>query len=1112
MKLTTILLTFSLAIVSAAGTYSQNTMLSVNAKNETIQSVLDQIEEQSEYHFFYNTKQINTKEEVSLSVSNKNIFAILDRLFDGKNVHYEVLDKNIILSTRVKKTETSEPASVMLPQQNRKQVTGVVVDETGEPVIGANVVEKGTTNGVVTGINGDFVLSVAPNATLQVTYIGYVTKEVNATTGTTFRVVLEEDTKAISEVVVTALGIKREEKALGYAVQNVKSEDLTTVKGVNVATSLTGKVAGVTVLNKNEFNTAPTILLRGESPLVVIDGVPFENTGLAQVSADDIEAISVLKGATASALYGSKGASGALMITTKRGAKEGLSVSVNSNTMFNMGYLVLPEVQSSYSSGEGGKYRGENSEYIWGDKLDIGRTAVQYDPTTYEWKEMPLVSKGKNNFKNFLETSFVLNNNVNVTYKGKNGSFRTSLTHVYNKGQFPGNKLNKFTYSAAGDMKLGKFSMDASITYNGSYTPQYLGSGYSGQGYMYNLIVWTGTDYDLRDFRDYWVKGKEDQLQNWHYKYDYNNPYYLAYENTRSQLQNRANAQATINYELFDWLKATARAGSDFYTQKYEYNTPLNMRNSHVGGYNLYNYRGYSFTGDALLIGDKKLGDFNIGGVLGVGLTYYQDDTMSAYTNGGITVPGYYSLKASKDLPSVSSSVSTKQTNSLYGKLEASWRSAIFLEVTGRNDWVSTLEKSERSYFYPSVSGSILVSELLEMPYWLSFMKLRSSWTMIKTAAGVYDINKVYSLSQNVWDGLSTAKYPETIRDATLAPQKSNAFEVGTAIHFLNNRIRLDVAYYTKLLYDIQRSATLSYATGFKSSLINYDEERMKKGWEVTLAGDVIKSKDLTWTATLNWGRDRYYYHKIDDTYSTDRPWVRPGERWDWIEVYDWERDPDGNIVHSGGMPVKSNYPTKAGFERADWVWGLVNHLSYKSFTLDVTFDGRVGGVAHNRLEQAMWNSGTHKDSDNEWRYDQVVNGNNSYIGEGVKIVSGSVSYDSYGNILEDTRVFAPNDVAVSYEGYIKGYHQWNGTKTSQNMRDLTFFKLRELAVGYKMPKSLLGKIGLQGAHLSLVGQNLFIWAKDFKYSDPDAIYEGHAEVLNSPSMRYVGLNIKIDF
>ncbi|MDR0573147.1 MAG: SusC/RagA family TonB-linked outer membrane protein [Tannerella sp.] len=1103
MRISAFFFFLSIFTVSATETKSQNASVNIRGNNLTIGDFIEQVEKQTDYLFIYSKSEVNLDERISLDNGKKSVKDCLKEAFVGTNVKhvfendYIVLTKNTMLS---------------VAQQSTKTISGVVLDESGEPVIGANVVEKGTTNGAITDTDGKFVLNVKKNAILQISYIGYITQETVVKNQSEITITLSEDTQALDEIVVTALGIKRSEKALGYSVQKVGGEELTAVKGANIATSLSGKIAGVTILNKNSFNTSPVIYLRGETPLVVIDGVPFENTNLGQISADDVESLDILKGATASALYGAKGASGAIMITTKRGKKEGLSVHVNSNNMFNLGQLVMPEVQHSYSSGSGGKYLQELSEYIWGDKLDIGRTAVQYDPYTYEWKEMPLVSKGKNNFKNFLQTSFVLNNNVNVTCKGKDGSLRTSFTHIYDRGQYPGNKINKFNYTVAGDIKKGKFSLDASIGYNGSYSPQTRGEGYGWYSYMYNLIVWTGTEFDLREFKDYWVKGKENEEQNWLYKYDYNNPYFLANEASQKAWDNRANGQVTASYELADWLKMTTRAGSDFYSEKYEYITPMSARNSLTGAFSLYNYRGYSFTGDALLIADKKIGDFNVGGMLGAGLNYYQKDVFSANTNSGITAPGFYSLAASIDLPSVSSTVSSRQMNSMYGKIDLSWRSAIFLEVTGRNDWVSTLAKSERSYFYPSASGSIILSELIDMPDWLSFLKIRSSYAITKTPASVYAINKVYSISQNVWNGMSMAQYPTTIRDATILPEKANTFEIGGQIHLLDNRLKLDVAHYSKLLSDIQKSATLSYASGFASALINTDEEYIKKGVEVTLSGDVIRSQDFNWTSSFNWGMDRYLYHQLDDTYSLDRPWVKKGERVDYIEAYDWQRDPEGHIIHSGGMPVKNTFYTKAGNRRADWVWGFASHLACRSFTLDVSIDGRVGGKAHNRLEQAMWNSGTHIDSDNEWRYDQVVNGNTGYVGQGVKVVSGSVSYDSYGNILKDTRVFAPNDVAVTYEAYTKTYHPWNGTVVNQNIKDLTYFKLRELAIGYKLPKPLINKIGLENLHVSLVGQNLFIWTKEFKYSDPDAVYHDNNELLNSPAIRYMGLNLKVNF
>ena len=294
----------------------------------------------------------------------------------------------------------SHPTEFGLEVQQSKKITGTVLDATGIPVIGANIMVKGTNVGTITDVDGKFTLDVAENAILQVTYIGFASQEIKVGNQTSLSITMKEDSEMLGEVVVTALGIKREEKALGYAVQKVSGETLNTVKTVDVATGLTGKIAGLNVQNSTEFNNAPTLSLRGETPLLVVDGVPYKNLTLRDIAPDDIESIDVLKGATASALYGARGGSGAVMVTTKRGQKEGLNISVNSSTMFNAGYLRKPEVQTSYSSGTGGKYRV--GDYVWGDKMDIGREAEQYNPYTHEWELQPLVSKGKNNLQNLL--------------------------------------------------------------------------------------------------------------------------------------------------------------------------------------------------------------------------------------------------------------------------------------------------------------------------------------------------------------------------------------------------------------------------------------------------------------------------------------------------------------------------------------------------------------------------------------------------------------------------------------------------------------------------------------------------------------------------------------
>lgn len=1092
------MLVASAALCFNLSTFAQDISLKIN--NVTVKEAMEQLKKTSGYSFVFSSNDINTKQRVSVSAEDATIEEVVKQILKGqKGIDYEIQGKKIIV----------RKAQQQISKSSKKiKVSGKVVDNNGTPIIGATILEKGTTNGTITDYDGNFEIDATEKSSIEISYIGYKPQQLVADSERYIAITLKEDNEVLDEVVVTALGIKREEKALGYAVQKVGGENLNKVKSVDFATNLTGKIAGLNVQNSTEFNEAPTLTLRGETPLLVIDGVPYANMTLRDIASDDIESIDVLKGATASALYGARGGSGAVMITTKKGSKEGLNIQVNSSTMFNAGYLKLPKVQTSYSTGQAGKYLP--GSYVWGDKLDIGREAEQYNPTTHEWEMQPLVSKGKNNLKNFQEFSFVTNNNLSITQKGKYGSFRTSLTHVYNKGQWPNEKLNKLTYTVSGEMNYKKFKSEAGITYNKRFYPNMGGKGYGGSGYLYNLLVWSGADFDIRDYKDYWIK--EGELSNWMDRTWYENPYLIANEITSSNDYNVINAYVNATYELTSWLKATLRSGADFYNSKYEYQTPIGTPagwGSKKGYYSVTQNSGFSINNDFLLLAEKKIKDFSFDGFLGGTIYYYNVTNMNAETKNGIILPNYYSLNASVDPAGVSKSFSRKQVNSLYAKFAASWKSIAFIEVTGRNDWSSTLPSETRSYFYPSTSGSLVLSEFIPLPKWVSFWKLRGSWTKTKQDIGVYDINKVYSISTNVWDNMTAAYNPTSIRSNTLLPSESRTYEIGTAIHFLNNRLRIDYAYYNKLDYNNTRYVTLSPTTGYSSTLVNYGETQLRKGMEITISGDIIKNKDLTWSAIFNWARDRYYYGDIDPVYSTQKPWVAKGERWDWISAYDYQRDKEGNIIHnSEGLPLINPYETIQGYSSPDWVWGLSTSLKWKNFTIDIALDGRVGGIAFSQTDQALWNSGAHIDSDNKYRYEEVVNGNKTFIGDGVKLVSGSVEWDSFGNVLYDDRVFAPNDIVVSYETYMTNMNPYIGSQRTQNFLDQTFVKLRSLSISYDLPKVICEKIKLKGAAIGFVGNNLLMWTKEFRFVDPDK----GSDSMNTPSTRYVGFNVKLDF
>lgn len=1114
LKLICVFFTFSIAFGYASNKYSQTTQLSLKINNQTVQKVLDEIEKQSEFKFFYNNKQINTARVVSVNTNNKDVFTTLEQVFTGTDIAYKVIDKNIILS---KKEWIADAGNTTVQatqqQQPTKKISGTVTDESGLPIIGASIAVKGAAIGIATDIEGNFTLNVPEKSMLKISYIGYIPQEVPVTTKSVYDIVLKENQKLLDEVVVTALGIKREEKALGYAVQKVNTKELVSSKGVDLGTSLTGKIAGLNVQNSTEFNSAPILSLRGETPLLVVDGIPYGNVSLNEIPADDIESVDVLKGATASALYGGRGSVGAIMVTTKKGSQnEGINVDVNSNTMFFSGFLALPKVQSAYSRGYGGKY---NSDYIWGDKLDIGRTAVQYDPFSYEWKEMPLTSKGKDNFRNFLQFSLVTNNNINVSQKGKYGSFRASMTHVYNRGQYPNQDLNKVTFSTGGTMNYGGFKLDAGLTYNKRISSNDNGSGYSSS-YIYDMVIWGATDYDVRDYKDYWVKGKENIQQNWYDNSWYDNPWFKAYEVVDSYDTDITNGYLNASYEITSWLKAMVRGGVDAYSKKNKWQNAMSANYSwdRKGFFGISRNSGYSFNSDAILMADKTWGKFNLDVLGGASMYYYSDDRLRNTTAGGLTVPGFYSLNASVDPIKGSSELYRKQVNSLYSKLSLSWASTYFLDLTGRNDWSSTLSKDDRSYFYPSAAASVVLSEIIPLPSFWNFWKLRSSWTISKQDAAVYGNNNAYTTTTNVWDGLGTATYPNTLIDGRgVKPKKTETIELGTAANFLKNRLFVDFAYYRKVESDFIIRGGISSATGYDNVLVNFKEKRMRNGFEISVGGRPVETSNFQWDILTNWAHDKYAYLDIDPEFSTKKPWVAKGENYYWLDIYDWDRDPQDNIIHNGGIPVKQNFKTKVGNTTPDLVWGITNTLRYKRVTMNFTIDGRVGGLSFSRTHQMLWNSGAHEDSDNHWRYEEVVNGKQTYIGQGVKVVSGSVERDSDGNIITDTRVFAPNDVVVSYEAYISKYHDSASRPSKQNVLDETFFKLRNLSITYDVPPLLCKKIGMKTASVGLTGQNLFLWAKEYKYADPDRGGDSYGyENLNSPSQRYLGINIKANF
>lgn len=1123
MKLITVFLIAACLQVSAKG-FSQK--VTVKENNAPLQKVFEAITQQTGYQFLYADEVLSHAKKVSVNLKDRSIEDALNTCLKDQQLDYVISGNTIIIKREQVTAPVTSPLAVLT-----KEVKGRVTDENGNPMEGVSVVNTKNGRGTTTDPNGFYVLQAEDGDVLRFTYVGRQSETVKVTEAkTVYDVVLSIANPEMTNLVVTALGIRRQEKALGYATQSVKGSTLQTVKGVDVATSLTGKIAGMIVKNSSEFSAEPDVTLRGEKPLIVVDGVPYGNLTLRDIPADDIETINVLKGATASALYGERGGSGAIMITTKKGAEgKGLSISVNTSSMFTAGYLAIPERQSMYGRviNSATNTYAQSGDGAWGAPME-GQEVIQWDPVSKTLKPMPYLPVGKDNFKNFLQQGYILNHNLSIAQSGEMGGFRASVTWVDNKGTYPNSKFDKLTYNVGGDIKVKKFSLSTSLSYNKYSSPNIGFNGYTGYDPMYSLLIWSAPDWDIRNYKDYWMVPNE--VQNSSYTAGNNNPYFDRYERLHTYNKDIFNGQLTLNYNILDWLKATVRTGYDNYSNKQDIRVSKGSfqgggsstvipggteiwGESKKGSFNTGLSRGYSSSTEGLLLVNKKLSDFTIDGFAGASIFYKQDEGIEARTQSGLNIPGYYSLKSSVSPVNVMSLIYKKQTNSVFGKAGVSWRNLVFLEGTFRNDWASTLAESTRSYFYPSLAGSLVLSDLIPKQNWLSFWKLRGSWTMYKTPAPIYAINDVYGIATNQWGTLGTASYPTTIRPDDLFPEASATTEVGTFASFLQNRLSLDVTLYKKRMYDFLVTSSISPASGYLSVYTNSNEERTRRGIELILNATPVKTNNLKWNVGFNWTKFATYFTQLDSLYSVKgRSWVAVGQRADYYTYNEYQTDNQGHIVMNNGVPTYKPIQTLAGYTDPDWVWGFNTSLNYKKFTLNVALDGRVGGLAQSITEMYMWRSGNHPNSLTEARYlDATKPGTKNYLADGVKVVSGTITYDANNNVVSDTRVFAPNDVYTTYKSYLEALHKgtaWGGAPSPADLYSTTFLKLREVSLSYDLPANWIKKINAKNISVSAVGQNLIYWAKQFKYSDID----GGTENFADPSLRYVGFNVKLDF
>lgn len=1031
------------------------------------------------------------------------------------------------------------------------EVNGTIRSAADSSVLqGASVVIKGRTGGSITNTTGAFRIQCPADAVLVFSYIGYISREIPLNGQTHLEIILSpaQENQLGDVAVTTALGIKKEQKALGYSVQEVKGATLEKVKTSTAVGALVGKVAGLNIRNTTDLFRNPGISLRGESPLVVIDGIPDPNADPYKVNADDIESITVLKGTAAGALYGAIGIHGAILYTTKKGTRGKLNVELNSSTMFQAGYTRIPKVQTTYGGGDQGKYAYidgsggglEGGGWIWGPKLDQKDPGTEsgyvelpqynspYDPdqtytvsyqdgSTYSghYKPLPWISRGSNNIKNFFQPGILTTNSLSASVGSDKGSFRVSAAHTYQKGLVPNTSVNNSTFSIGGNYALtDKLNLDAKLTYNREYSENYPTTGYSPQNILYNLILWIGPEVDIRDLRNYWAKDQQGiQQRNYNLSW-YNNPYFQAYEYLNGYVKDNTFGQATLTYQFNKDFSLVFRNGFNAYAE----NTSTKVPKSYIGygDKSLGNYSDdktnyFDITSDLILTYKHTFSDnLNINLSAGASNAYRNSKYLSAATD-GLTVPGLYTLSNSINPISGSSSLQERRTASLYGTADIEALKFLYFSFTGRRDQTSTLPVENNAYFYPSAGLSAVLSDALKLPAFISFWKLRTSWAQVNT--GIIDNNDAYSHiltydNGTKWNSVPSLYWPTSVINPVLIPQTTKSTEYGMTLGLMHNRINIDATYFRNVNSNNYVRVPQSQASGYTSVLQNADVY-VKKGWEFVISGIPVKNADFKWETTLNFSNTHEWLQKAtlsDDGYIGT--YLKEGARTDRLFIGDY-LTPDGQAIYgSDGYPASATleggvYGYALGFSDPDWIYGFQNSFTYKQFQFSFSLDGRLGGLIYSSTNQKMWWGGTALGTVSKYR-DDAIAGNNTYVGPGVIITDGSVTYDDHGHILEDTRKYAPNTTPVNYISFMQSTS--GGMSNHYFYYSGTYLKLREVSLTYNFPDKWLKGICKQ-ASVSLIGNNLFLLSK-IPNVDPDA----ESDNLQSPSIRSMGINLNIKF
>jgi TonB-linked SusC/RagA family outer membrane protein len=1050
------------------------------------------------------------------------------------------------------------------------RVSGTVTSsDDGEPVVGASILVQGTKTGTVTDVDGNFQLTAPEGSELKVSYLGMKTKNVKA--AASLKIVLQSDNRTLDDVVVTALGVSREKKALGYAVSEVKGSDLIKSRGgvSNPVNALQGKVAGLQISSSSgSMGGSSKIIIRGASslsgnnqPLFVVDGVPIEGTDynatevgssdvnstargaggydygnlVQDINPDDIENISVLKGAAASALYGSRASNGVIMITTKRGQKDqGLGVEYSSTVGFET-VTKLPKLQSQYGGGYGyaGSYNTSGSEAddfktatvngttytipdygmdeSWGPKLD-GRQVVSWadlqkweaggkvgNPTTSSW------SPATSDYRDFFKTGVSYTNNVAISKAYDNSAFRISYTNTAMTGYLPNSSQYKNTVSVNGNImsKDKKLNVFTSVNFFNSRTKGRQDTGYGDNNIMVKFTQWGQRQLNMDELKALYLKadgtqgswnrgGFDDPSIQFH-----NNVYWSRYMNYENDSRNRIYGNVGVNYQILPQLKAQYKVNLDFYADKqYERNAVYSQE---LSGYKESSRQQYEINHEFMLMYNQAFGDYSVTANLGANIMQRHYELIYGQTKGGLAIPLFYNLANSITTPQAYNYKTEKGINSLFGDVTLGWKSMLYLEATLRGDKSSTLPKNNNTYVYPSVTASWLFSELLkDKAPWLSYGKLRAGYARVGNDTDPYQVLQTYTQYTNIDSSTPGYRLANTLSNSNLKPESTKSWEFGLETSFLNNRLGFDLTYYTTTTSNEILPLSVSGTTGYMYKMINSGTIE-NKGVEFAFHATPVKTRKFEWTTNITLASNKNTVKSLAEGVDYFKIATAPfkveigaivGKPYGVIMGTNYVYDKNGNkCVDSKGLYMSTSSNEDIGHIYPDFTGGWSNSFKWGNFDASFQFDFSKGGHFFSTTQM--------------WGY---------YCGMFAETAANGVREKG---IISDGVVYGTgekNTVRVSARDYYENYY--NGP-AAQNILRSDYIKLREVTVGYTFKLNPVWFI--KSLRLSAYGRNLGVWGPDCKNFDPEMIVTSSGNIQGieggaTPMVANYGVTVNLKF